>query len=70
MIDNLRELPISERIRIVEDIWDSIAADQSALPLTKEQRKELDGRLAAYKADGIKGRIAKDVIAEMKSFGP
>ncbi|WP_024336144.1 addiction module protein [Desulfotignum balticum] len=66
MIDNLRELPISERIRIVEDIWDSIAADQSVLPLTKEQRKELDGRLAAYKADGIKGRIAKDVIADIR----
>jgi putative addiction module component (TIGR02574 family) len=57
---------ISERIRIVEDIWDSIAADQSVLPLTKEQRKELDGRLAAYKADGIKGRIAKDVIADIR----
>ena len=66
MIDNLRELPISERIQIVEDLWDSIAADQSALPLTKEQRKELDGRLAAYKADGVKGRIAKDVIADIR----
>jgi putative addiction module component (TIGR02574 family) len=48
----------------------AFAADQSALPLTKEQRTELDGRLAAYKADGVKGRIVNDVIAEMKSFGP
>ncbi|MGM0656653.1 MAG: addiction module protein [Thermodesulfobacteriota bacterium] len=66
MIDNLRELPISEKIQIVEDLWDSIAADQSALPLTKEQSTELDGRLAAYKADGVKGRIANDVIADIR----
>jgi len=66
MIDNLRELPITERIQIVEDLWDSIAADQSALPLTKVQRTELDGRLAAYKADGVKGRIANDVIADIR----
>jgi putative addiction module component (TIGR02574 family) len=66
MIDNLRELPITERIQIVEDLWDSIAADQSALPLTREQRAELDGRLAAYKIDGIKGRVANDVIADIR----
>jgi putative addiction module component (TIGR02574 family) len=66
MIDNLRELPITERIQIVEDLWDSIAADQSALPLTKEQRTELDGRLAAYKADGVEGRIANEVIADIR----
>jgi putative addiction module component (TIGR02574 family) len=66
MIDNLRDLPITERIQIVEDLWDSIAADQSALPLTKEQRTELDGRLAAYKADGVKGRIANEVIADIR----
>ena len=66
MIDDLRELPITERIQIVEDLWDSIAADQNALPLTREQRAELDGRLSAYKADGIKGRVANDVIADIR----
>jgi putative addiction module component (TIGR02574 family) len=66
MIDNLRELPITEKIQIVEDLWDSIAADQKALPLTREKRAELDGRLAAYKADGIKGRVANGVIADIR----
>ena len=35
----LKELPREERIRIVEDLWDSIAAEQKA---------ELDRRLDAY----------------------
>jgi len=30
----LQELPLNERIKLVEDLWDSIAADQKALPLT------------------------------------
>jgi putative addiction module component (TIGR02574 family) len=63
---NLRKLPIDERIRLVEDLWDSIAADQSALLLTADQRTELDRRLDAYQADGNPGRPAADVIAEIR----
>ena len=66
MNTNLRTLPINERIRLVEDIWDSIAADQLALSLTNEQRDELDRRLDAYESDNIKGREATEVIADIK----
>jgi putative addiction module component (TIGR02574 family) len=63
---NLRKLPLNERIRLVEDLWDSIAADQSVLALTEEQRSELDRRLDAYEADGNAGRLATDVIANIR----
>lgn len=33
---NLRELPVEERIKLVEDLWDSIAEDRKALPVTPE----------------------------------
>ena len=66
MIANLRTLPIDERIRLVEDIWDRIAADQAVLPITSEQRAELDLRWDAYELDGIKGREAGEVIADIK----
>jgi putative addiction module component (TIGR02574 family) len=66
MKSDLRNLPLDERIRLVEDLWDSIAADQNALPLTPEQRAELDRRLDAYAADGDPGRTAEDVIAEIR----
>ena len=64
---DLRQLPITERIRLVEDLWDSIAAEQAALPLTAEQRDELDRRLDAYAADGNPGQPAADVIAEIRN---
>lgn len=46
-----RKLPIPERIQLVEDIWDSIAEDARTLPLTDEQRAELDRRWAEHEAD-------------------
>ncbi|MCG8615545.1 MAG: addiction module protein [Desulfobacterales bacterium] len=66
MIDKLRELPVHERIQLVEDLWDSIAVDQSVLPVTEAQAEELDKRLAAYRADGIKGRSAELVISDIR----
>ena len=63
---DLRTLSIGERIRLVEDIWDSIAADQALLTLTDEQRIELDRRLDAYESDGIRGRDVGEVVAALK----
>ncbi len=49
---NYRALPLSERIELVEDIWDSIAEETTAsVQLSPEQRAELHRRLAAHRAD-------------------
>lgn len=50
-IADVLKLPVAERIRLVEDIWDSIAAVPEAVPLTEAQRQELDRRLEAYHLD-------------------
>jgi len=39
-------LPIEERLTLVEEIWDSIAADSGAIPLSDAQRTELAKRIA------------------------
>ena len=67
MINKLRGLPLDERVRLVEDLWDSIAADQAVLPLTNVQKTELDRRLDAYEADGNPGRTAEEVISGIRS---
>jgi putative addiction module component (TIGR02574 family) len=47
---NYRDLPIEERLQLVEDIWDSIAEEANtrpqSLPLTDAQRAELGRRVA------------------------
>ncbi len=48
-------LPLEERLRLVESIWDSIAQFPEALELTEAQRLELDRRLESYEADPSAG---------------
>jgi putative addiction module component (TIGR02574 family) len=66
MNSTLKQLPVDERIRLVEDLWDSIAADQSAVPMSSDQLAELDRRLDSYEVDGEKGRPAEDVISDLR----
>ena len=47
-IADILELSVAERVQMVEDIWDSIAAVPEAVPLSEDQKKELDRRLEAY----------------------
>ena len=66
MDPHLKRLTVDERIRLVEDLWDSIAADQNALPLTPEQRLELDRRLDRYDDDVAAGHSAAEAIARIR----
>ncbi len=45
---DILDLPVEEKIRLVEDIWESIVAVPEAVPLTEAQAAELDRRLEAY----------------------
>ena len=62
MNPGIRDLPIDERIQLVEDVWDSIAEDQQKLELTQSQREELNRRLSAYEKDGDAGNDAGTVL--------
>lgn len=50
-IPELLELSVEERIQLVEDLWDSIAADPEAIPLTELQRREIERRRAEHEKD-------------------
>jgi putative addiction module component (TIGR02574 family) len=66
METKLPQLTVEERIKLVEDLWDSIAADQGALPITADQRSELDRRLNAYAVDKNCGRTAADAVRDVR----
>ena len=50
----LLNLSPSERLLLVQDLWDSL--DINDIPLTDEQKTELDRRKASYEADPSSGR--------------
>jgi putative addiction module component (TIGR02574 family) len=66
METKLLQLTMDERIKLVEDLWDSIATDQGALPITADQQTELDRRLNTYAVDKVRGRLAADAIREIR----
>jgi putative addiction module component (TIGR02574 family) len=67
-IADILELPVQERIRLVELIWDSVAAVPDAVELSPALKAELELRLAEFEAnpesgyswDQVKSRINDD----------
>lgn len=49
----INKLNLSEKLLLVEDIWDSIALGNSELPMPEWQKLELDKRYNDYKAGGL-----------------
>ena len=66
LVAEILALPVPERMRLVEAIWDSISAVPEALPLTQWQREELDRRLAEFEADPDAGSTLEDVFARIR----
>ena len=64
-LSDIRKLSVAERIQLVEDIWDSVAAEPRDLPITEAQRQELDQRLAEADAHPGIGTTWQDVKARL-----
>ncbi|NEP61286.1 MAG: addiction module protein [Symploca sp. SIO2G7] len=45
---NILKLSISERIQLVQDIWDTIAISSEEVAITDSQKQELSRRLKLY----------------------
>jgi putative addiction module component (TIGR02574 family) len=62
-------LSVSERIQLVEDIWDSIAKTPDSVCITEEQKAELDRRLEAYHRNPSEGSPWEVVRERIKARG-
>ena len=50
-IEEILNLSIKKRLELIEEIWDSIASNPEAVPLTSAQRRELDRRKREHRRD-------------------
>lgn len=46
LLDEISHLPAADRLRLVEDVWDSLTATTDDVPVPEWHRTELDVRLA------------------------
>ena len=68
-ISELLKLPVAERIRIVEALWDSIAAAPESLELSDAERQELDRRWEEFQRDPSIGSPWAEVRARILRNG-
>jgi len=54
-VDDLKALPLDQRIRLVEDLWDSIAAELDKRPVPDDIKAEMRRRREEYVRDPASG---------------
>lgn len=61
------QLSVNDRMLLLDEIWDSIVEDPSAVPVTPEQRADLEARLEAVRDNPKAGATWEEVKARLRS---
>ncbi len=64
---DIAALSPEERLNLLEQLWDSLAVQPEAVPLTQAQRAELDRRLDDLEAEGPVGIPWDEVLSRIRS---
>jgi putative addiction module component (TIGR02574 family) len=61
---DVKKLSPKERLRLIEQLWDSLEADD--VPVTAAQKAELERRVKEMVGDGERGIPWKDVLDRIR----
>ena len=64
---DIAHLSPEERLRLLEQLWESLSVTPAAIPLTNAQREELDRRLDELDRDGPAGIPWEEVLRRIRS---
>src|SRR5262245_34546673 len=64
---NIDDLTPEERLRLIEELWDSLTEKPETVPLTDAQREELDRRLDDLERSGPEGIPWDEVRRQIRS---
>jgi putative addiction module component (TIGR02574 family) len=64
---DIASLSFEERLRLVEQIWESLTPKPEAVPLTHAQHQELDRRLDELDREGPSGIPWDEVLRQIRS---
>lgn len=63
---DIARLSPEERLRLLDELWESLSATPEAIPLTDAQRKELDRRLEELDREGPVGIPWEEVLRQIR----
>lgn len=64
-VEDVRSLSVTERLELIEEIWNSICDSNLDVPLTEAQRAELDRRKQAHELNPEAAREWSDVRTDL-----
>jgi putative addiction module component (TIGR02574 family) len=67
--DEFVDLPVQERLELIDAIWESIRANPDDLPVSEEVRTEMERRLALHRADPDAAEDLDVVLARLRAKG-
>jgi putative addiction module component (TIGR02574 family) len=65
----LDQLSVDDRLKLAEELWDSIASDVETRAVPDSHREEIERRLDAHRDDPKAGRPWVDVRADLERSG-
>jgi putative addiction module component (TIGR02574 family) len=63
---DIAHLSPDERLRLLDELWESLSAAPEAIPLTDAQREELDRRLDELDREGPVGIPWEEVLRQIR----
>ena len=66
VVNEVGSWPVEDRLRLIEEVWDSIAAAPEAAALTEAQQRDLQRRLDAYRDNPKAGSPWEEVKARLQ----
>ena len=60
----IKNLSVSERILLAEEIWDSVAEENKSFELSSTQKEELERRLKSFNQNPNAGRNWEEIRSE------
>jgi len=64
---DIDSLDTEQRLRLIEQLWDSLSVKPEAVPMTEEQKAELDRRLDEIDAGNTEGIPWDEVMSRVQA---
>jgi len=68
LVDNIKTLSKSEKLLLINELWDDISEEVEASLLSEEQNQVLDSRYEAFLADPDEGAPWSEVKKNLKDI--
>ena len=68
-LDEIRRMTVTERLKLIGDVWETLLEEEEALPLSEAQAREIQRRLESYRRGPDAGISWEEFQAQLEAEG-